>query len=505
MSRSTNNANTILTDFTTSFKKIFSTPREELPNEWKDLVLNESFSIDEVVNMRDLFVSSAHLIACEGGLYCKETGSIGSPLSDKDIVLIPQKEHADSHQTLIRIKSYLDDAKIGTLLQKMPAEKIMELLDVNIYTTSFEIYICVGQHLLSIIRNGQAYYVSSKENCIQRKLAYRPLLSFANDSKIPKLIQDQMKECETTLDNLSGMCKRNANDQLDCSALQYCYNDIISDLTAKYKGTVGCDADTKNTFDQQKLDNVVNIISFMSTRQREAYVTQGAFLRWVLLENQTEQEHSEITTAINVLCTRAGHVCKDNITEHLCLAYKENNELSRLKYLSRAYNATLELYNKEAGTLWSAFSNSQLVRIRDFLISKISIQQNQQSNADDKISKLMEYANELDIEVNKIKGAIMGVLTKLSQDTQYNYTHVCVRPMPVCTYEGGASTKVRKQVKLLGRTRNVYKYGRQSYVRVKGSLILLREARELDKEQAKKNKTRTLPQKDQKAQKVKKR
>ena len=493
--------------FIDAFKGFFSKKRgvkdEAIPNEWKGFIVNDSFSkehIEDVVKLRDMLIKSVTVIACQKGISCKLPGSV-SPLSDKDMIWQPTKQDVDMNEAMKNIKDLIATAASNTVLENQPPERILELFDINIYTTSFEIYICIGGNLTSIIRKGQPFYVSSKHNCSQRNLAFCPLLPFIEDTKIDLgEIRKHVQDCQGVMTSLARMCKKNAKGQQDCSDLQACYNSIIGRLTNQYQGVKQCEEQGEVPYEQGTLDNLVNMISYMSTLQREAYVTQGSYLRWVLLENQTGQVNDEIETAVKVLCTNAGHVCKDNIIEQLCLAYKETSALSRIKYLSRAYNATLELYRERAMSLWMLFKENEQDDIYKFLTVKSHLHQ-QNLSADVIAKRLIEYPEKLRIQKNDPR--ILNVIKNIVSDTQFDYVDKCLEPthIAICSAGGGRKgTMVRnKQVKLLGRTRNVYKYGRQSYVRVKGSLILIREAKELEKKQkAIKNKQNKQGLKDKK-------
>lgn len=376
---------------------------------------------------------------------CRKTGS-DKPTSDVDITILDANQISNILNNLqnVLLQSFTDVELTGSFQdeiqnlcktstgekrceQDQQYMKILRLLDINVYYTNFEVH--VESQTFHIIEKGTAH--------IQRYFAY----SAWPDKRPKELMQDPcLQECN--IENYKNKSR------------------LPNNSTA---------------------NNLINCISKWSTEQRDAYVTQGSYLRWVL-----DMPYDKLKTFQWIL--------KDCMIEQVCMAHKalfsskRQDLLGCFKYLSRAYNTI----DPPLDFVFIEKTISQ--NLKDFLNAKTkdnSVEYN----------RIIVYLREIFKSAN-VKSAMEGFIAYINDTYRGIYDpplgiETCLdSPQEIKRFseifglitpnqsfmKQNAGTVNPEYLTILGRLRRVYTYSRKKYVNIRGKLVTIKEAREIERQ-----------------------
>lgn len=385
---------------------------------------------------------------CSVNRLCKKTGS-DKPTSDVDITIIDATQISDilEHLQNTLLKSFQGIALSGNFQNEIPNLcmtsngstrcerdqmylKISRLLDINVYYTNFEVSI-----------EGKRFHIIDHETShIQRYYAYNAW----PQQRPHDMIQDPcLKDCDIE----------------------------------HYK--------TKSRLqDKKTANNLINCISKWSTEQRDAYVTQGSYYRWVL-----DMPYDQLKYWPWIL--------KDCMIEQVCMAHKalfsskRQDLLGCFKYLSRAYNTLgspldfvfidettsrnlkrfLELKANGASTDYNS------------IISNLKQRFNTATNIEVAMLEFIAYINE------KYTGDAydhhplhISCPDSPQELKKFSEMFGVITPNQSFVQQNAGTTKNPEYLTLLGRRRRVYTYSRKKYVNIRGKLVTVREAREIERQ-----------------------
>lgn len=351
-------------------------------------------------------------------------------------------------------------------------DRLMKVLDVNIYTSNFELVVCakVDQSRFIVYQQGEQnknLYISSNTNSLQRTYAFYALLNYRTTiqshldgnvhTPVFAMIITQLQALRNVLNSKEGIIRtcQVRRERDDCLWGRY------DDFRKLADDECVTEREDRKPIHENDINDFVNEVSFLSTQQNDAYVTQGSYMRWVLGIKDLKP-----------------YLLKDSIIEQLCMAYKAAfREVgdSCIKYLARA---ATDLSSAPFNLIsWKNLENTvpgrpeprPLKTYADYLTKK-------DSDPDSPEFHNLERTLINDIQ-NHFGNVAQGILEIIE-----NFANAQVRGDYPSQQHGAAKRGTQqfiKKIHLHGRIRNVYKIGRAHYVTYKGVLLPLKQAKKL--------------------------
>jgi hypothetical protein len=432
-------------------------------NTWKEMMMRlrniDQVSADKLFKDRDEYVKCLLNEQCR--FDCQATGS-KEKTSDIDVTI---KNVHKSRIILQNLDSTLYDTfKDARHHLEMSRNQVIRsakrFLDLNFYVSDYDLSKpvvilkdCV-EHVTSDI--GITYYISSKQNTLQRYFAYN---RWPEAQKA--FVSGLQEQFQLFVPRNQSSYAPSAHIAHDYSNHIKMYQNLMEEL-----GQYSCYKHPEARERQDIIDDAVNVIALMTLHEDEAFITQGSFYIWVL-----HLKHLPYWILL------------DCFIEQICMAWAHREDASSFaKYLSRAVNVHDILKPSESFLTSHGLDDVFWNKVKDFLLVKST------SEIKDTLNIANEIKNTLQPNLWTVLKNILENVVKhrdAQKDYENIYHEVNLDFLQMPSTQGG-NNKNPKLVHILGRMRKVTKIGRKSVITYKKQQIGLSDARALEKQLKKK-------------------